>query len=817
MGLLDRIRKTGPPPVEAEPLSVSGRGHVDGFLQLEELNVDLQGRQGLEIFDRMFFTDADVAQVVNLVIGPITAGTWEVIAAGGSEATQDDTDNAAFVRWALFENMTPNLRGHLMEALPVLFRSGFAPFEKVWEVTEYEGAKVTVPRSVLLRLPRTIYRWKQDVWGGLEAIEQYLPVPKAQVVAGPNVMVPGNPVLQGPDDNTTGRDDSSIGDSTIITDTRMPDYRQTVWIPMSNMIYYRVGAEGDNWEGRSLLRPAYKHWLMKDAIERMDAIAQEKEALGIPICYPPLGATPDQLDAVEMILNNIRSNSQGYILSPGPKATGTSTGSSFGQGWLFEWLSMGKDGTGRDPQPSLKYHTDKIAAAFIAEFVRLGHSLTGGNRGLGETQRDPFLVGVEATAGLIEDILNEQLVAPIMAYNRPKARTYPRVKMSLIDASTLSELADFILKLVQVGAMLPDQTLEDFLRARADLPPSDPDSVSERGELDDALRREIIVGKNQGGGAPAGTNGPAGSETGGSATKAKGTDNKAKSNNGPPPPTSAHDALTRKVVSQTLADAYGGSADDYSPLLPGQRRVRWRPQAYYELASDLDGIEDHFDGAPLKTAEAGGQTMCNLARSMAVEYPKRTTAHSGLADSIHKVLDDSYGYGQQTVSEEIEKKSIGSTGYQLTAPQSQQRATIRERANHAASFVLDQMHHAIAQSHMQGDDISVKQRQAERAGNAALKRVGAVSVPHAFSQGRHDRILDAVNAGDGNQWGVVYTAILDNNTCDVCRDADDGMVRALDDPVRLARKPPNPSCESNLSGTGNQCRCFEIPEPMSQE
>lgn len=829
MGLLDRIRSAGPPPIEARPLTVTGRGHVDGFLQMEELNVDLVGRAGLEIYDRMYRTDGDVRQVLHLLANPIIAGTWEVIPAGGPTADQDAIDDAEFVRWALFENMSPNLRGHLWECLPVLFRSGFAPFEKVWEVAEYNGQSVTVPRGLQLRLPRTIYRWKQDEWGGLEAIQQYLPVPRAQVVAGPNVIIPGDPVLanSGTED-PTGRDDASVTDSTIITDTRMPDYRQTVWLPTSNLIYYRIGAEGDNWEGVSLLRPAYKHWIMKDAIERMDAIAQEKEALGIPVCYPPLGATPDQFEAVEIMLAGIRANTQGYILMPGPKASGTGTsGQGFGQGWLIEYLKPGEHGSGRDPQPSLSYHTDKISAAFIAEFIRIGHSLTGGNRDIGETQMDPFLVGVEAITGLIEDIINDQLVAPIVAYNRPNAKAMPRLKMSLVDAATLSQIADFCLKLIQVGAMIPDQPLEDFLRARADLPPADSLEVEERGDLDGSLRREILMGKNGGGGAPAGTNGPAGSTTGGSADGSKGVDNKDKSSqngNGAPAPAptpSAHEALVKKAMSGTTL-----SADDYVPMPRGnvpapaeaphhgtEPRVRWRPQAPYELSVDLDRIEDHFDSAPARLMSGCDVTMCQLARDMAENYPTRVTEHPELQSNIQRVLDDAYDFGAQTVSEEIQRHTQG-LPYQLAAATGRNRARNEERAAHGTMQVVDAMHHAIAHAHMQGDPMHRKQRSAEKAGAAAMKSVARAHVASAFNQGRSDRLLDAADGDPGIKWGVRYTAILDKNTCGNCRDADDGVIRSLDDPVRLENQPPNPHCDSTEGLQGNQCRCFEIPMPM---
>jgi hypothetical protein len=57
---------------------------------------------------------------------------------------------------------------------------------------------------------------------------------------------------------------------------------------------------------------------------------------------------------------------------------------------------------------------------------------------------------------------------------------------------------------------------------------------------------------------------------------------------------------------------------------------------------------------------------------------------------------------------------------------------------------------------------------------------------------------------------VLYTAILDDNTCFNCDEADDGVVRSIDDPVRLDRRPPNRHCDSNHSHR-NMCRCIEIP------
>jgi hypothetical protein len=237
------------------------------------------------------------------------------------------------------------------------------------------------------------------------------------------------------------------------------------------MVYYRLGAEGDNWEGVSLLRPAYKHWYLKDKIERIDAIAQEREAMGVPICYPPLGATDDQLDAMEGVLGNMRTNEQGYIIAPGPKA---GAGAPEGTGWLIEVIGYDRTGSGRDPQPSLEYHTQKIAAAFISEFLRLGHGQSGA-RATAQVQAEPFQMSVESLTTIIERRIERGIVKPLIAYNFKDETEIPYLKMSQVDSTSLTQLADYILKLVQVGALIPDQKLEEFLRERADLPPADPE------------------------------------------------------------------------------------------------------------------------------------------------------------------------------------------------------------------------------------------------------------------------------------------------------------------------------------------------------
>lgn len=745
MGYLDRFRKQRPPTPDRRPLSAPGRAHTEGFIQVEEKNPDLLGTLGFDIYDRMYRTDGDVRQVVQMVVNPISSGTWEVVAYGGDQADKKSQLVADVTRWALWDCMCPNILGHLSEVLPILIRSGFTPYEKIWTTAEYEGKTYLVPRKLDLRLPKTIWRWFQDVYGDLESIVQMLPVPLDQLVAR--------------------------GYSTSIRQTRRARNGETlmpgeVELLAQHLVYYRMGAEGDNWEGVSLLRPAYKHWLMKDAIERIDAIAQEREAMGIPICYPPMGASPGQLDDIEEVLKAMRTNEQGYIVAPGPKA---GTGAPDGQGWLFEILGYDRSGSGRDPQPSLAYHTQKIAAAFISEFMRLGHGETGA-RATAQVQADPFLLSIEAMVGLIEQTLNEQLIKPFIAYNFPDVEHPPRLQMSLVDSTSLSQLADYVLKLTQVGAMFPDQDLEAFLRDRADLPPMRPDSLKARkGKKDDDLRREVVTG----GGDAFGANAAPGKAHGQKPAPRKPSESKSAKQS---------DSIPWDAV--TLSDYYEYDAEG--------KRIRYRPLREAERVCDLDGIEDFLVDTPTLFARECQDHIVTRARGEKAPLKK----------SLGNAIADCYAEGHKTVRMELDALGFKTLARDWSA------ITSQGRAGYATTHIESAMSLAAASARMNhGDDEAAAQAAAEIEGFRRLRAVAMDQGTAAFMHGRHDAITLA--RAEFNI-GLQYSALLDNRTCEACELADDGVVRSIDDPVRLDRQPPNRHCHSTASGF-NYCRCIEIP------
>jgi hypothetical protein len=649
--------------------------------------------------------------------------------------------------------MSPNLLGHLEELMPVLLRSGFAPFEELWTTATWDkdSKEYLVLRKLDLRLPRTIDRWFQNPFGELYSIVQQLPVPQSDLAVG-------------------GRQRETM--TRAANGEALPPGQAEILA--RGLAYYRIGREGDNWEGVSMLRPAYKHWLMKDAIERIDAIAQEREAVGIPICYPPLSATPRQLDEIEDVLQHMRTNEQGYIVAPGPKA---GVGAQDGTGWLIEVLGYDRTGSGRDPQPSLNYHTQKIYASVIAEFMRLGHHQSGA-RATAEVQADPFLQGIEALSRGIEGVL-QCLIDKLIAYNRPKAKASPQVKLSKIDATSLTQLADYVMKLSQAGALLPDKRLEEYLRTRADLPPMDPDAVKARGKspsADTDLRKEVLTGGGQFGDAPGGN-----TAGGGSGKATPKSSNKAKP--------------AKKSLSASSEDSL---TDEQG------RRLRWR--AYRSPQEDfvnLDAIEDHLDAQP--------EVLAQNCQHHILSYAKGLNVKSQLRRSIHQTLNDLYASGRNDARDETNLLLAGSK--QLSF-RDHGRDAMRELAQHATKTIADRMDAARSAAVINhGEEAEAElQHAAELEGFRALRATALGHGSSAYQQGRHDFLLDAAN--DESNLGFLYVALLDNRTCEPCESSDDGVPRRIDDPVRLDNRPPNRHCLSNLSGN-NYCRCIEIPTLMS--
>lgn len=741
---------TVPPRVDQLPYGASGRANFWGLPQWDETNAKLVGPAGQLLLDNMYRTDPDIRRLILMVSTPIMAGSWSLEPYGGDNATDEDKDIADAIWWALTSFMSPDLVAHLAEAVPLVARAGYAPFEQIWTTTPYDyvphdtaaerqqnapppppapGAlpapttpaapsklpgdmpsktiTLTVPKTLQVRLPRSIWKWYQDDYGALTFIGQILP------------------------------------------------NRSMVTIPADELVYYRLGGEGDNWMGVSMLRGAYKPWSYKDRLERIDAIGQERKAVGVPIVYPPQNASKDQRDAMEQILASLHTNEVAYVVMPGPKQG--LTGMENGEGWLVDVITFDSS-SGDSIQNSLTYHKLAIAGSVLGDFMELGHHQVGA-RATAQVQMDPFITAEDAFARVAIIPPLAKLIDRIRTINWPDAKGSPKLVLNLTDAASLSELSGFVQQCVAAGVMQADPELEDFLRERADLPPANPDIRAQKQATASAQQQAQIDGFQN----PTGPNGPAFQQ---------------------PQP----------------GDSSGsGGGKQFEQLALHTHTLDTPSAKWWESLLSQKKLKTAFDGARQSVETAGLDATRPIAHSIARGAAVNPDDVVSLTNALNGEYERLYTLGHQTVRMELAKQRKElMTPSDVASAVGARFTRARQRAETSAGNIVHDIRRRLGQQQvtgLKGPQLSAAALEAARASLhlEALDNAGAM-----VNDGRYD----AAQA-DPDVVGAYYTAVLDGTTCDECAADDSGIMLSADEASLLG--PPNPMCEG-----GDRCRCVLV-------
>lgn len=228
-------------------------------------------------------------------------------------------------------------------------------------------------------------------------------------------------------------------------------------IPVGRLVAYVWEPDPGMWFGRSIIRPLYRDWLIKDRLIRVNAVGMERNASGHPHVEPPPGATDAQLDALQEMANAI--------------STGTSTASVGVAGAKLRLL--GVEGASPDIVATIRYHDEQMARSLLMMFMQLGQTETG-SRALGETMVDYVALAQEAIAVWFADIVNQHVIEDWVDWNYGETAAAPLLTFR---AAEKPEMAVEDLKaLIDAGAVTVDGDLEAWLRNKGGLPERNPDS-----------------------------------------------------------------------------------------------------------------------------------------------------------------------------------------------------------------------------------------------------------------------------------------------------------------------------------------------------
>lgn len=376
----------------------------------DEYNTKLQGEKGVEIYNEMYKSDGTVRSVVRVCSLPVQSAEWFITPASDDKK---DKQIADFIERALFEYLDNGWDYTLRHALLSL-AYGVMPFEKVFGNATVDGREMIVWKKLSPRMPKSIQSWA---------------------------------VNSGADFGIT----QSRGDG------------NTVEIPGKKLMVIVNEREGDNWWGDSILRSAYKHWFFKNTFYKIDAIAFERQGIGIPFAELPEGFSNKDKTAAENITKNMRANAQARLVYP--------------EGMNVGFMDMMARGT-RDPEKSIAHHNREITKSVLAQFLELGASGGSGSRAVSSDQSDLFLQALVATAKNVANNFNET-IKELVILNYGEQPWYPKLDFSGIIKTDGEKIGKVYSMLAKTGAIIPGNVDERFFREVLKLPFREDDDVRE--------------------------------------------------------------------------------------------------------------------------------------------------------------------------------------------------------------------------------------------------------------------------------------------------------------------------------------------------
>lgn len=425
-------------------VGISGTPIISGFLQdLGEYNGELAGRNALPIYEKMRRGDAQVRATLAACKLPIQSARWEVVQREGSTWGEESGEGslaagppppvsstgagkntaakakeiADFVRNNLFGGLefrtstggwaTQNWDDVVRNAL-LMVDFGCAVHEDVWTV---DGSVIRL-RKLAARLPITLYRWHTEADGEtLLALEQY--------------------------------------------GYRGGRYLNVI-VPAEKCAVFTYQQEGANFWGIALQRAMYPHWYVKSQLYRIDAIACERNSLGIPVFKLAPGFSKEDRDAAYSFVTQLAAHeATGMVEPPGDANSG--------------FRIVGYEGRVRDVAPSIEHHNVMISRAALALFMDLGQAQHG-SRALGKEHGDFFMLALQNLADQVALAITNTSVRRLVSYNFGDNTPVPRLVVSNVQARGLADIVDALTQLAQAGLVVSEENLRNFIRQELALP-----------------------------------------------------------------------------------------------------------------------------------------------------------------------------------------------------------------------------------------------------------------------------------------------------------------------------------------------------------
>lgn len=232
---------------------------------------------------------------------------------------------------------------------------------------------------------------------------------------------------------------------------------QNIEVPKSSLIHYINKRKYQNPYGTSDLRPAYQAWFTKKHITRWYAIFIEKAAGPIPIAkYDGSATTQAQTDVYNAI-----------------KRFQTKTAMLIPKHFDVEFLEAKTDGEAFIKGINL-FNMFIGRSLLIPDLLGFQGSETGGGAySLGKAQMEIFFKHIRRRRELLEKVINNEIVWPIVLYNFGYVDNYPKFKFRDLSNEDTIEYTKLWLDATKSHVYRPSQEEIDHFRNIINFPISD--------------------------------------------------------------------------------------------------------------------------------------------------------------------------------------------------------------------------------------------------------------------------------------------------------------------------------------------------------
>lgn len=219
-------------------------------------------------------------------------------------------------------------------------------------------------------------------------------------------------------------------------------------ISINRLVVYSRNMRPGFWQGRSILRSGFKHWLLKNELLKIEVAVARRNGMGVPVGTASRNNDPAEVEAMRRIAAGFRG--------------GLHSGVGLAQGQTLSLL--GVQGNLPDIRQAIEYHDKAIALAGLIHFMNLDK---GGSYALANVQEKPYTQALNATAQGYQEIAQQHIIEDLV-----DVAFGTEVRCPVLVFETIgSDLAVNSLKLlVDAGLLAPDKRIERALRDALDLP-----------------------------------------------------------------------------------------------------------------------------------------------------------------------------------------------------------------------------------------------------------------------------------------------------------------------------------------------------------